>query len=207
MEEDLAAPPSSLRLGDVLYERLEPAEATERGPLVGRVERLVSDNLDKTGYDWLGNGDSNHLEPDTPIYAAKGYDPAFRVVARGDEGWTLYEVTANRSAERVTELLDIGGKTNLVGVSGDYQAAGEEAYPFRRPGETMAFVDAVLGAPLVRVSADYSHVRSLVFKLEDGTQTVCFYEPDSGELYLSEEDPFSGIVLPMKLREDLRRTL
>src|SRR3712207_6919845 len=61
------------------------------------------------------------------------------------------------------------------------------AYPFRKPAKMEAFVDAVLDAPPVRVSADYSHVRSLVFELEDGTEVARFYEPGSGELYLSEE--------------------
>ncbi len=205
MEEDLVAPPSSLRLGDAIYERLQPAEVTKRGPFVGKTERRVPDNIDKTGYDWLEGGDSNHLKPGTPVYAAKGYDPAFRVVARGDEGWTLYEVAANRSAARVAELLDVGGRTVRVSIKGDDRSASAEADPFRGVGETTAFVDAVLGTPLVRVSADYSYVGSLVFTLEDGTQTACFYEPDSGELYLSEEDPFLGVVLPEKLREDLRR--
>ncbi len=191
----------------MIYERLEPAGVTDRGPLVGKVERLIPDNVDKTGYEWLESGDSNHLEPGTPVYAAEGYDPSFRVVSKGDEGWTLYEVAANRAAERPAELLDVGGKSNLVGVRGDYQVAGGDAYPFRRTGEITAFIDAVLGAPLVRVSADYSHVGSIVFKLDDGTEVSCFYEPNSGEMYLSEEAPFLGVVLPEGLQESLRRTL
>jgi hypothetical protein len=205
--EDLVAPPDSLRLGDVIYERLEPASVRERGPLLGKIGRRVPNNIDKTGYEWLGSGDSNHLEPGTSVYAAKGYDPSFRVVSRGDEGWTLYEVAANRTAERTAELLDIRGKTYVVGVRDGPGVAGDDAYPFREPAETGAFVDAVLDAPPVRVSADYSRVRSLVFKLEDGSEAACFYEPGSGELYLSEEAPFLAVVLPEKLQGELRRAL
>ena len=205
MEQDLVAPPSSLRLGDVIYGRVEPAEVTERGPPVGRIERRVPDNIYKTGYQWLESGDSNHLKPDTPVYAAKGYDPAFRVVARGDEGWTLYEVAANQSAKRAAALLDVEGKTYAVGVRGRGDAAGGDAYPFRYRKEVATFVDAMLGTPVERVSADYSTGVSLVFKLDDGTEVVRFYEPDSGELYLSNEDPSLGIVLPENLREDLQR--
>lgn len=192
----------------MIYERLEPSELSERGPLAGKVERLIPGNLDKTGYDWLESGDSNHLKPDTPVYAAKGYDPAFRVVARGDEGWTLYEVAANRSAESAAALLDVESKTYAVGVRKWPDAAGGDAYSLRGRKEVAPFVDAVLKTPVGRISADdYSSGVFLVFKLDDGTQTACFYEPDSGELYLSEEDPFLGVVLPDKLREDLRRAL
>ncbi|MEJ7841722.1 MAG: hypothetical protein WKF95_08100 [Rubrobacter sp.] len=205
--EGVAAPPDSLRLGDVIYERLEPAEVTDRGPLAGRVERLVSDNLDKSGYEWLESGDSNYLEPNTLVYAAKDYDPAFRVVARGGEGWTLYEVAANRSAKRAAALLDVGGKTYAVSVREEPDAASGDAYPFRGRKDVVAFVDAMLGTLVERISADYSPGVFLIFKLDDGTEAVRFYEPGSGELYLSEKDPSSGIVLPMKLQEDLRRTL
>lgn len=207
VSEGLAAPPASLRLGDVIYEYLEPAAVTERGPLSGKIGRRVPDNIDKTGYEWLESGDSNHLKPGTPVYAAKGYDPSFRVVSRGDEGWSLYEVAANRDAERTAKLLDIRGKTYVVSVRDESGAVGEDGYPFRESAETEAFVDAVLDAPPVRVSADYSHVGSLVFKLEDGTEVACPYEPGSGELYLSEEAPFLGVVLPEKLRGELRRAL
>jgi hypothetical protein len=207
VSEDLVAPPDSLRLGDVIYEYLERAAVTERGPLLGEVGRRVPDNIEKTGYEWLESGDSNHLKRGTPVHAAKGYDPSFRVVARGDEGWDFYEVAANRTAERTAALLDIRGKTNLVGVRDESGAAVEVAYPFRGPTETKAFVDAVLDAPPVRASADYSHVGSLVFKLEDGTEAECSYEPGSGELYLGEEAPFLGVVLSEKLQGDLRRVL
>ncbi len=83
VSQGIAAPPSSLRLGDVIYEYLEPAAVTERGPLLGKIGRRVPDNLDETGYEWLESGDSNHLGAGTPVYAAKGYDPSFRAVARG----------------------------------------------------------------------------------------------------------------------------
>lgn len=113
----------------------------------------------------------------------------------------------NRTAERTAELLDIKEKTYVVVVRDESGAVGEDAHPLREPPETEAFVDAVLDAPPVRVSADYSHVRSLVFKLEYGTEVACFYEPGSGELYLSEEAPFLGVVLPEELRGELRRAL
>ena len=182
-----------------------PTADRERGPTVGEIERRVPDNIGKTGHDWLESGDSNHLKPGTPVYAVKGYDPAFRVVARGDEGWTLYEVTANRSAKSAAALLDIESKTYAIGVRKSGDAAGGDAYPFRYRNEVATFFDAMLGTPVERVSADYSTGVSLVFRLDDGTEAIRFYEPDSGELYLSEEDPSLGIVLPEKLREDLQR--
>ena len=201
----VGAPPSSLRLGDVIYERLEPANFTERGPLAGRVERLVTENLDKTGYGWLESGDSDHLKPGTPVYAAKGYDPAFRVVARGGEGWTLYEVDANRSAKSAAALLDVESKTYAVGIRKWPDVAGGDVYSLRGRKEVATFVDAVLKTPVGRISADYSTGMFLVFRLDDGTEVARFYEPDSRELYLSEGDPFPGVVPPEKLRGDLRQ--
>ncbi len=174
-----------------------------RGSLSGRIERRVPDNIEKTGYEWLENGDSNHLKPRTPVYAAKGYDPWFRVVARSDEGWTLYEVAANRSAKKVADLLDIRGKTDSVSVDNYASSGVVRTDVLQKPGEVTAFVDTVLGTPLVRVSADYTSGYRLVFELEDGTESDHWYEPDSGELYLSDEAPASGVVLPGKLRAAL----
>ena len=117
-------------------------------------------------------------------------------------------MAANRTAERTAALLDIRGKTNLVGVRDESGTAVEVAYPFRGPAETKkAFVDAVLDAPPVRVSANYSYVRTLVFKLKDGTEAARFFGPGSGSCYLSEEAPFLGVVLSEKLQGDLRQVL
>ena len=116
-------------------------------------------------------------------------------------------MAANRTAERTAALLDIRGKTNLVGVRDESGAAVEVAYHFRGPAETKAFrrrgarCDARAGVGELLVRQDPR------LQAEDGTEAARFYEPGSGELYLSEEAPFLGVELSEKLQGDLRRIL
>ena len=208
------APPDSVRIDGILYERnpygqarTVPEGAVDLRTAVGRVESRVA------GYD-LREGEATELKPGTPLHAIEGYDPSFRLAAReggGDGGWAFYEVRENPGAEDAAELLDVWGKVERVAIeafgSAREVSSAEEVNPALGPDEAEGIVDAALRAPLRRVSGAHFD-RVLVFHLEDGTRTMRTYDPRSGELYLSEyrgEDAsHTGVVLPRDVRASLR---
>ena len=162
----------------------------------------------------LREGEATYLEPGTRLHAVEGYDPSFRLAARRDGGWALYEVAHNPGAKKPSELLDVGGKVESVGVEDTFEGtaggAREEAAALLGPEETRTVVGAALDSPLVKVSpGPFRYL--VVFHLEDGTRSLRWYEPGSGELYLSEDpgerDPYAGVVLPEAPREAILRAL
>ncbi|PIC66748.1 hypothetical protein CSV71_08005 [Sporosarcina sp. P21c] len=56
------------------------------------------------------NGDAAYLQKGTKLFAMKGYDPAFRIIADGK----VYEVTESDTAETVGDFIDIKGKVQRV---------------------------------------------------------------------------------------------
>lgn len=209
------APTDSVRLDGITYQRGAygqegeiPAASVDRGAPLGAVESEVA------RYE-LGDGQATELKAGTRLYAARGYDPSFRLAAReggGSGGWALYEVRENPGAEDAAELLDVRGKVERVAIEAFGSArevtSAEEANPDPGPEEAERIVDAALGAPLRRISG--AHLDSvLVFHLEDGTRTARTYDPRSGELYLGEywgKGGFShtGVALPRDVRASLR---
>lgn len=204
---------NTVRLDGVTYQRgaygqtnTVPVGAVERGrPPVGRVRGQVA------SYD-LADGQATELEPGSPLYAVRGYDPSFRLAARLDGGgWALYEVLSNPGADSAAELLDVRGKVERVGLevfgTAEEKAAVEEVSSALGAGESGGIVRAAFGAPLEPVSGAYFN-RMLVFHLEDGTRSIRAYEPRSGELYLSEtpgaSGSYTGVVLPEEYRRLLR---
>lgn len=182
-----------------------PAENVDLQSVAGKVKSRLPANKD--GYERLKDGDATYLEPGASLHAVEGYDPSFRIAARTDGAWGLYEVFENPDAERTAELLDIEGKAEFVSVR-DWPTidVAEEVHPVRRPEGAASLVGAVLEAPLRHISEEPGKYH-LAFKLEDGTESVRRYEPNSGELYLSGGESPSGVVLPEEFQESIRQAL
>lgn len=181
-----------------------PVEMVELSSAVEKVERR------QAASGRLENGEATRLNSGTPLYAVKGYDTSFRLAAQaGGAGgaWALYEVFKNSGAKSAAELLDVRGKVEYVGLRDTLTVSGtEEVVTIRKPSRVAAIVDAALGAPLRQISGVSSRYL-VVFHLEDGTESVRWYEQRSGELYLSGSGPYSGVTLPKELRESIRQAL
>jgi hypothetical protein len=208
VSEDVAAPIDLVVLdGSTYYRAAEgrPAENVDLQSVVGKVKSRLPAN--EGGYERLKDGDATYLEPGASLHAVRGYDPSFRIAARTDGAWGLYEVFENPDAEGTAELLDIEGKAEFVSVR-DWPTidVAEEVHPVRYPKGVASLVEAVVEAPLVRISEEPGKYH-LAFRLEDGTESVRRYEPDSGELYLSGGESPSGVVLPEKFQDEIRQAL
>lgn len=215
--DGVIAPIEFVRFNGITYVRagplknaVVPSRTVDRGSLVGRVEVRRSEPGGMPDSNEPRDGYASSLEPGTPVYAVEGYEPSFRVTARvgGTDGaWALYEVAENPRAQKGARLLDIQGKVRYVGVlKGNYDRGEKETVIIRDPERVAALVDAVVSAPIRKLStAPTSH--HVVFHLEDGTVSFHRFKPRSGALYLSQGDAYSGVLLPERFRESIQEAL
>lgn len=89
------------------------------GPQFATVKSKLSGNVNIPGYQ-LQDGDAAFLNVGTPIYTMKGYKSTFRLVAydsNNNNHLVLFEADTNPNAKRGSDLLDIGGKVQYIGVN------------------------------------------------------------------------------------------
>jgi hypothetical protein len=178
-----------------------PLKEEDLGPKFAEVRFRLQDNVNDPGYK-TKNGDAGYLEPGTPVYEVKGYEPSFRLAAYDGKTLKLYEVTSNPKAEEVSDYLDIEGKVRYIGVNSDFDGTTELA-AIRDREEVRSLVSMVMEAPLeVEPGSfdDNGKVYFLAFYLEDGTATLQAYYADLNAMYL-------GITLPEKFRQTIERSL
>ena len=178
-----------------------PLKKEDLGPKFAEVRFRLQGNINDPEYR-TKNGDAGYLDPGTPVYVVKGYDPSFRLAAYDGKTLKLYEVLTNPKAEEVSDLLDIKGKVRYIGVNGPKDHATELA-TIRDPEEVNSLVSVIMEAPLERAPGsfdDSGKVYFLVFYLEDGTATVQTYYADLNAMYL-------GLTLPEEFQKTIERSL
>ena len=162
------------------------------GEPIGEVLCRLSDNVTDPGYD-LQNGDAGFLEPGTVVYAVIGYDPSFRVAARGGpnpDRYTLYEADTVPAAEVGRDLLDIEGKVRYIGINSHRDGTTEIARIDDR-AEVERLVEMVLAAPVEQDDdiPGYKGEVIIEFHLEDGTSVLRNFFPSGPELMRGIEVP------------------
>lgn len=90
------------------YEMNELGKDRETAGGVGEVKYMLDGHASANHQS--KNGDAAYLPKGTKVFAMKGYDPAFRIIADGK----VYEVTESDTAETVGDFLDIEGKVQRV---------------------------------------------------------------------------------------------
>ncbi|PIC58618.1 hypothetical protein CSV80_03595 [Sporosarcina sp. P12(2017)] len=90
------------------YEINELEKDWETAGEVGEVQYMLDGHADANHQS--KNGDAAYLSKGTKLFAMKGYDPAFRIIADGK----VYEVTESDTAETVGDFLDIKGRVQRV---------------------------------------------------------------------------------------------
>lgn len=212
---DTAAPVEFVRFDRITYawdgptrgNLAVPEELVDQETVVGEIESRRGQPGGMPLEDEPDDGYASSLAPGTPVYAVKGYAPSFRLAARWREEWALFEVVANPSAKKGSDLLDIGGKVAYVEIEEAYRQPREKETLALRDSKTVAaLVDAVLAAPLERLPKRLPPYL-LVFHLEDDTRSVYQYRPSSGALYIVRDGSYSGVVVPSYLRDAIERRL
>jgi hypothetical protein len=128
------------------------------------------------------DGDAILLEAGTPVYALQDYAPSFRLAVKDGGSVRVYQVSRNPQAQKGSDVLDIMGKVESIGI--------------RQPGDRLdlaaitdtaqidELVQMVLEAPGGYFVLDNQGVQqvTLSFYLVDGTKVGGFFWLDSGIL-------------------------
>jgi len=176
-------------LNDITYYsdfQPDPVDETGLSPY-GKTRHKLDGNVSCQSYQ-LKNGDAAFLEPGTTVYAMSGYAPTFRLAARRDGKWFIYE-GADPKARKGGDLFDIGGKVEYIGINSHVD--GAEMASIKDPAVVNELVGMILEAPV-----DHGAARSgseqyfLEFHLKDGTSSNGNYWLDLnllGQIQLPEE--------------------
>ncbi|MDO3408268.1 hypothetical protein QWJ34_00655 [Saccharibacillus sp. CPCC 101409] len=171
-----------LMLNDMTYTSLDnpDTEVPEEwiGEPIGKTEYNLSESACTDHV--TQNGDAAYLPVGTKVYALKGYDPDFRVLADG----RIYQVHDNPRAETIGDLYDIEGK--VLKLSRESGNDGSPMWDFS-PEDTEAFISDML--PLKYVGSDEIYKNNppeyrifLRIHLEDGTSLRISYGPKNNTL-------------------------
>lgn len=166
------------------YTEMQVLTEDDLGEPYGQVLCRLSDNVTDPGYR-SQNGDAGFLEPGTVVYEVTGYDPEFRVAARGLEegGYTLYEADTVPNARVGADLLDIDGKVRLITINSRRDGSTEIARIGER-SEIRRMVHMVLSAPVDQdrdIPGGNGEV-VIEFHLVDGTSVLRNFYPSEPEL-------------------------
>lgn len=159
--------------------------AADLGEQIGAVTFMVQGNVTDPAYE-AEDGDAGLLEPGTPLRQVKGYDPTFRIAAKAGNGIYLYEAAYNPGAVRGSDIFDLEGAVDSIGV----YAVGVPEYRLaviRDPALVESMVQMVsdarlLNADEVQVADDVYYL--VAFHLKDGTSMVRQYLFFAGHLVL-----------------------
>ena len=157
-------------MNDIMYygedEELREFKNFEKGEKIGEVTFKLADVACSNHRS--KNGHAAYLKIGTPIYEMVGYNKNFRIIA-GDK---VYQVSENKKAKTISELLDIEGKAVKLSLESTYD--GKHLLDFTEQ-EKNSFIEEYLHLKHVGFSEIYKsiiHDEDMVFlriHLEDGS--------------------------------------
>jgi hypothetical protein len=135
------------------------------GEVYAEVECTIQDHVGE-GYE-IQDRDAAFLEPGTKVYEMLGYEPSFRLVARWNGDYVIYEADTNPEATVGEDLLDIRNKVDYISVERD---GGKRFVSIHTAQKVERFTRMVLEAPVDQdknIPGDDNVF--LTFHLKDGT--------------------------------------
>ena len=160
-------------------EELREFKDFEKGEKIGEVTFKLADVACSNHRS--KNGHAAFLKIGTPIYEMVGYNKNFRIIA-GDK---VYQVSENKKAKTISELLDIEGKVTKLSMESTYD--GKHLVDFTEE-ETNSFIEEYLQLKHVGFSEIYKsiiHDDEMIFlriHLEDGSSFRISYWLNSNAL-------------------------
>ncbi len=192
-----------IKLNNITYIRVHqdvPVNKDDVSPY-SEVNFRVAGNIENPNYK-TKNGDAAFLEAGTPVYSLSGYAPTFRLVAEKSQGLYVYEADTNPQARKGSDLNDIGGKVEYIGINSRTDAKTELA-SIKDQAQVTELVEMVLEAPVNQKSSKTgSEQYFLEFHLKDGTSTTRSFWLDTGVLSRGIQLPEEfGIAIQSALNE------
>jgi hypothetical protein len=175
-----------ISFGGITYERKHEADnilqEQDLGTLFDTVEFKAEGNVCTPDYS-MQDGHAAFLEAGTPLYRIEGYRPEFRLAASTGEGILLYEADTNPRARRGSDLLDIEGRVEYIGINSAQDGTTELA-AIEDPQEVTELVQMVMQAPIGQSPEPFDdRAYVIVFHLDDGTIIRRMYNLGSRQLH------------------------
>ncbi|WP_225446209.1 hypothetical protein [Paenibacillus rhizovicinus] len=168
-----------LKINSITYNQnhdgTKEVSAEQLGEKVGEIKYMLNGHA-CTNYK-SANGDAAFLSIGTDVYALKGYNSNFRVVANN----RVYEVSDNPNAKTIGDLMDIEGKVKAVGLESGRDGS---LIGYFSQDAAMDFSKEILPLPLVGFNEVYKKIKNetgifLRLFLKDGTSFRMVYYPDA----------------------------
>ena len=171
------------------------------GDKVGEVSYMLNDHA-CTGHI-AKNGDAAFLPIGTAIYALKGYNSEFRVVAVNK----IYEVKENPNTTTMGELMDIEGKVEKVSLESGEDGSHIGDFSQQASSE---FIRELLPLALVGFDAVYEKTKHeagifLRVHLRDGTSFRMVYYPNANGFTAGAFGTEKLKLLIMSQREQIKK--
>jgi hypothetical protein len=172
---------------------------SDLGSEFARVKFKLEGNVNDSDYK-TKDGDAAFLAEGTPVYTVKGYKPGFRLAAHWRGSLVLFEADRNPDAKKGSDLLDLAGKVDYIGINSEQDGKTELA-SVKDSKAVVRLVQMVLDAPIVEEFGEGGSQRYFIaFHFKDGTALSRSYWPESGELS-------RGILLPLEFRGAVEEAL
>jgi hypothetical protein len=161
------------------------------GSRFGETRCKLADAVTDPHYD-IRDGDASFLAPETAVYEVDGYEPSFRLAARLDGRWVLYEADRVPGAELGRDLLDMEGKVAYISINSPKDGKTELAV-IRGDDRVDQLVRMLMEAPVDQdrnpEEEEYDDQIFLEIHLRDGTSS-------SLNLYPESKLTSRGIIVP-----------
>lgn len=166
---------------------------------VGKTKFKVSESVHDPNYK-TKDGDAAFLPIGTPIYKLKNYKTEYRVVARKENQFMIYEVSYNPKARRGSDLFDIQDKVTSVSIldGEDNSKIGEI--------KDQGVIDELVSNLLFNSSIELKDKEKkgpryfLTFNLKDQTNMNRAYWPEENMLW-------GGIKLPNEFKDIITQNI
>lgn len=135
----------------------------------GEITHKVDGNVSCQSYR-IKNGDAAFIEKGTTVYSIASYAPTFRLAAKREGKWFIYEGN-NPQAKKGSEWLDIDGKVEYIGINS--YVDGTELASIKEQTKVGELVRMILEASIDPGNSKTGSERYfLKFHLIDGTTSV-----------------------------------
>ena len=154
------------------YEINELEKDWETAGEVGEVKYMLDGHA---GSNYTSqNGDAAYFPKGTKLFAMKGYDPAFRIIADGK----VYEVSESKKAETIGDFLDIKGKVKRVVLQSEEDLSFIGEFSEEHAEQLIKELLMMPYEPDLRATEG----KQVFFGIElvDGTMTRSLYWPETG---------------------------
>lgn len=191
-----------VRFNDIWYMRVYSSSNISENLIdkkIGEIKFQVSENVHDPNYK-TKNGDAAFSKKGTELYKLKDYNKNFRIAARVDNKYYLYQVYNNPRAKKFKDILDIENKVIYIGINSEKDGRTELA-AIKDENKVKLLVDMLLNSYIKKANSNLEGANYFIeFHLKDGTSVI-------EQFALKSTGKFSEGEVPQQFTDEIRNSL